>query len=76
MYAIFPTINLRLPLHPESPHHGLPRYRLAKEQKMYAQENQDQKLKLDKLAANDADGWELKNGVSSNPKRFVLNAEC
>ena len=37
--------------------------RLAKEQKLYAQENQDQKLKLDKLVANSPDEWETKNGV-------------
>lgn len=37
--------------------------RLAKEQRLYAQENQDQKLKLDKLVANSPDEWETKNGV-------------
>jgi tubulin-specific chaperone A len=37
--------------------------RLAKEQKLYAQENQDQKLKLDKFIANNADEWDIKNGV-------------
>ena len=37
--------------------------RLAKEQKMYTQENQDQKLKLDKFIANNADEWDIKNGV-------------
>lgn len=38
--------------------------RLAKEKKMYAQENQDLKLKLDKLVANNADEdeWDIKNG--------------
>ena len=51
-------------------HHGLPWisiavacHRLAKEQKLYAQENQDQKLKLDKFVANNADEWDIKNGV-------------
>ena len=38
-------------------------HRLAKEQKLYAQENQDQKLKVDKLVANNADEWDIKNGV-------------
>ncbi|KAF9654196.1 tubulin binding cofactor A [Thelephora ganbajun] len=36
--------------------------RLVKEQKYYTQENQDLKLKLDKLVANNADEWDIKNG--------------
>ena len=39
------------------------RDRLVQEQKLYAQENQDQKLKLDKFVANNADEWDIKNGV-------------
>lgn len=44
--------------------------RLAKEQKLYAQENQDQKLKLDKLVANKADDWEINSG-----KRLLEESE-
>lgn len=44
--------------------------RLAKEQKLYAQENQDQKLKLDKLVASSPDEWETKNG-----KRLLEESE-
>lgn len=32
---------------------------------MYAKENQDQKLKVDKLVASDGDEWDIKNGVRS-----------
>jgi hypothetical protein len=37
--------------------------RLAKEKTLYAQENQDQKLKLDKFVADSADDWDINNGV-------------
>lgn len=48
--------------------------RLTKEQKLYAQENQDQKLKVDKLIANNADEWDIKNGVRSfYPRIFTLD---
>jgi len=40
--------------------------RLAKEQTLYTQENQDQKVKLDKLVADSADEWDIKNGVRHN----------
>jgi len=36
--------------------------RLAKEQKMYTKERQDQKLKVDELVPNDDNEWEIKNG--------------
>ena len=32
---------------------------------MYAKENQDQKLKVDKLVASNGDEWDIKNGVRS-----------
>jgi len=41
---------------------------------MYQQENQDQKVKLDKLVANDADEWDIKNGVSLPPTRSIIRA--
>ena len=45
--------------------------RLSKERKLYAQENQDQKLKVDKFIANNADEWDIKNGVCSfYPRTF------
>ena len=40
-------------------------HRLSKEQKLYAQENQDQKLKVDRLVASNGDEWDIKNGVRS-----------
>jgi len=39
--------------------------RFVKEQKLYAQENQDQKMKLDKFVATNADEWDIKNAVRS-----------
>ncbi|KAF9786668.1 tubulin binding cofactor A [Thelephora terrestris] len=36
--------------------------RLAKEKKLYAQENQDLTVKLDKLVADNGDEWDTKNG--------------
>lgn len=61
MYAgfFFASIHLLRAVLPESTH------RLAKEQKMYTQENQDQKIKLDKFIANNAEEWDIKNGVRS-----------
>jgi len=44
--------------------------RLAKEKTLYAQENQDQKLKLDKFVADSADDWDIKNG-----KRLLEESE-
>jgi len=44
--------------------------RLAKEQRLYAQENQDQKLKLDKFIADNAEEWDIKNG-----KRMLEESE-
>lgn len=38
-------------------------HRLGKEQKLYTQENQDLKLKLDKSITSGTDGWEVNNGV-------------
>jgi len=45
--------------------------RLAKEQNLYAQENQDQKMKVDKLVAAKADEWDIKNGVCSYHPRTL-----
>jgi len=39
--------------------------RLSKERTLYAKENQDQKLKVDKLVASNGDEWDIKNGVRS-----------
>lgn len=50
----------------------LSHHRLAKEQKMYAQENQDLKIKLDKHIANNAEEWDIKNGVRSLPSPSSL----
>ena len=40
---------------------------------MYAQENQDLKIKLDKHVANNAEEWDIKNGVRSLPSIFFLS---
>jgi len=37
---------------------------------MYTQENQDQKIKLDKFIANNAEEWDIKNG-----KRMLEESE-
>ena len=48
--------------------------RLSKEKKLYARENQDQKLKVDNFVANNADEWDIKNGVRSfYPRIFTLD---
>jgi len=44
--------------------------RLSKEQKLYAKENLDQKLKVDRFVASNADEWDIKNG-----KRMLEESE-
>lgn len=49
--------------------------RLSKERTLYAKENQDQKLKVDKLVASNGDEWDIKNGVRSiHALSFLLNS--
>ena len=50
--------------------------RLSKERTLYAKENQDQKLKVDKLVASNGDEWDIKNGVRSIHALSVLLDPC
>jgi tubulin-specific chaperone A len=49
--------------------------RLRKEYELYQKELVDQKLKKDKLVADGAEEWDVKNAVSVHPSSHYQSAE-